>query len=80
MVGGGPNGIAAVISYKLWQERFGGAASFVGARVTFGRMPITIVGVTPPAFTGVEVGRTFDIILPINRADFPGTSTTMRHG
>jgi putative ABC transport system permease protein len=65
---GGPNGIAAVISYKLWQERFGGAASAVGARVEFGRMPVTIVGVTPPAFAGVEVGRSFDIILPI-RAD-----------
>ena len=68
MAGGGPNGFAAVISYKLWQERFGGAASAIGARVESGAMPVTIVGVTPPAFTGVEVGRTFDIILPI-RAD-----------
>ena len=68
VAGGGPDGTAAVISYRLWQERFGGAASAVGARVEFGRTPVTIVGVTPPAFTGVEVGRSFDIILPI-RAD-----------
>ena len=68
VTGGGPSGMAAVISYKLWQERFGGAASAVGARVEFGRMAVTIVGVTPPAFAGVEVGRSFDMILPI-RAD-----------
>ena len=66
--GGGPNGTAAVISYKLWQERFGGVVSVIGAPVTFERAPVTVVGVTPPAFLGVEVGRTFDIIVSI-RAD-----------
>jgi predicted permease len=63
--GGGPNGPAVVISYKLWQERFGGAASAIGAPVTFERVAVTIVGVTPPEFFGVEVGRPFDVILPI---------------
>ena len=66
--GGGPNGTAAVISYKLWQERFGGAVSVIGAPVTVERAAVTVIGVTPPAFLGVEVGRTFDMILPI-RAD-----------
>ena len=62
---GGPNGPVAVISYKLWQERFGGAVSVIGTRITFDRTAVTIVGVTPPEFLGVEVGRTFDMILPI---------------
>jgi putative ABC transport system permease protein len=63
--GGGVDGPAAVISYKLWQERFGGAISMIGAPVTLERVAVTIVGVTPPDFLGVEVGRTFDLILPI---------------
>jgi putative ABC transport system permease protein len=63
--GGGPGGPAAVISYKLWQERFGGAVSVIGAPVTLERVAVVIVGVTPPDFLGIEVGRTFDVLLPI---------------
>jgi predicted permease len=63
--GGGPGGPAAVISYKLWQERFGGAAGVIGAPVTLERIAVVIVGVTPPDFLGLEVGRPFDVILPI---------------
>jgi len=63
--GGGPNGPTAVISYRLWQERFGGAAGVIGATVILERVPVTIVGVTPPEFLGIEVGRTFDVAVPI---------------
>jgi predicted permease len=65
VTGGGPDGPVAVISYRLWQERFGGSPAVIGTPVTFDRAPITIVGVTPPRFFGIEVGRTFDMILPI---------------
>ena len=63
--GGGAAGLTAVISYRLWRERFGGSLAAIGASVTFERHPITIVGVTPPAFRGIEVGRPFDVIMPI---------------
>jgi putative ABC transport system permease protein len=63
--GGGANGPSAVISYRLWQERFGGALRVIGAPVTFERVAVTIVGVTPREFLGIEVGRPFDVILPI---------------
>jgi putative ABC transport system permease protein len=63
--GGGPGGPAAVISYRLWQERFGGAVSVIGAPVTLERVAVLIVGVTPPDFLGIEVGRPFDVIFPI---------------
>src|SRR5205823_1217466 len=63
--GGGPDGAVAVISYDFWQRRFGGAADTVGRSLNVERVPFTIVGITPPEFFGPEVGRTFDIALPL---------------
>ena len=63
--GGGPEGPVAVISYGFWQRRFGGAADAVGQSLTIERVPFTIVGVTPPEFFGTEVGRSFDIAIPL---------------
>jgi putative ABC transport system permease protein len=63
--GGGPDGPVAVISYSFWQRRFGGAADAVGRALTLERVPFTIVGVTPPDFFGPEVGRAFDVAIPI---------------
>ncbi|HVQ15989.1 MAG TPA: ABC transporter permease, partial [Vicinamibacterales bacterium] len=63
--GGGPTGPVAVISYGLWQRRFGGIAAIVGTPIVVEHIPFTIVGVTPPEFFGVEVGRAFDVAVPI---------------
>jgi putative ABC transport system permease protein len=63
--GGGPDGAVAVISYAFWQRRFGGAADVIGRSLTIERVPFTIVGVTPPGFFGVDVGRTFDVAIPL---------------
>ncbi len=57
----------AVISDAMWRQRFGGAASAIGSTVMFDRQPLTIVGVAPPGFFGIEVGRRFDLILPIRQ-------------
>jgi predicted permease len=63
--GGGPDGPVAVISYGLWQRRFGGAASVIGTSLAIDSVPFTIIGVTPPEFLHVEVGRTFDVAVPL---------------
>ena len=63
--GGGRDGAVAVISYAFWQRRFGGAADVIGRSLAVERVPFTIIGVTPPSFFGVEVGRTFDIAIPL---------------
>jgi predicted permease len=57
----------AVISHQYWMSRFGGAASAVGTAATVNNVPVTIVGVLPPEFTGVEqpVGDPPDISLPL---------------
>jgi predicted permease len=66
--GGGRDGPVAVISHAFWQRRFGGDAGVLGRTLTLERVPFTIVGVTPPEFFGVEVGRTFDVAIPIGTA------------
>jgi putative ABC transport system permease protein len=63
--GGGADGPVAVISYAFWQRRFGGAADAIGRRLTLERIPFTIIGVMPPDFFGPDVGRRFDVALPI---------------
>jgi predicted permease len=62
--GGGPDGRVAVISYSLWQRRFGGVGDIVGQSISIQHVPFTIVGVTPETFFGPTVGRTFDVIVP----------------
>jgi putative ABC transport system permease protein len=63
--GGGPDGPVTVISYGFWQRHFGGAADAIGRTLTLDKVPFRIIGVTPPAFFGPEVGQTFDVIVPI---------------
>src|SRR3989442_13305201 len=63
--GGGPDGPVAVISYAFWQRHFGGSADAIGGTLTIERVPYTIVGVTPADFFGPDVGRAFDVAIPI---------------
>src|SRR5262245_24612934 len=63
--GGGPDGPVAVISYSFWQRRFGGTANAIGQRLSLDKVSFTIVGVTGPDFFGPDVGRAFDVAIPI---------------
>ena len=63
--GGGPDGPVAVLSHGFWQARFGGAADAIGRQITLNRVPFTIIGVTEAGFFGPDVGRTFDVAVPI---------------
>ena len=55
----------AVLSYGFWQEHYGGAQSAVGSTISLNRHSFPIVGVAPPGFFGITVGRHFDVALPI---------------
>jgi hypothetical protein len=65
--GGGPDGAVTVISHGFWRRRFGGAADVVGRTVALNTVPFTIIGVMPPSFLGPEVGRTFEVIVPLEQ-------------
>jgi predicted permease len=63
--GGGPDGPVAVISYSFWQRRYGGEAGAIGRSLVIERVPYTIIGVTPPEFFGTDVGRAFEVAIPV---------------
>jgi len=63
--GGGSDGAVAVISYAYWQRRYGGSVDLLGQKIAIDRVPFTIVGVAPPEFFGGEVGRAFDVAVPL---------------
>src|SRR4030095_10266724 len=44
----------AVLSYPFWQKRFGGDASIIGKTVRLNNTVVTIVGVMPPTYIGIQ--------------------------
>jgi predicted permease len=54
----------AVISYSLWQSEFGGKESVIGSRIVIYNRPTQVIGVTPPSFFGLDVGKEFEVALP----------------
>ena len=62
---GGPDGPVAVISYGLWERRFGRDPGVLGKRIQVGTQPVTIVGVTQPEFFGLQVGSPIDFTIPM---------------
>lgn len=57
---------AAVMSYRLWQEKFGRDRSVIGSVFHLNERPFTIVGITPPDFYGDTLRDTPpDLFLPL---------------
>jgi len=59
--------IVALISAELWQRAFGSSSAIAGRTIKVNMVPVTIVGVTPPWFTGAKsVQSSPDIFLPMS--------------
>jgi predicted permease len=59
----------AMISDALWQRRFGGSPHVFGRSMTINGLPVTIVGVTPPGFSGTtQVGESAAVFVPLSHA------------
>jgi putative ABC transport system permease protein len=55
----------AVLSYTFWQREYGGRPDVIGNKLTLDGHPFQIIGVAPPSFYGLEVGRNFDVALAL---------------
>jgi predicted permease len=80
--GGGAEGPVAVLGYGFWQRQFGGALDVVGRPLRLAGVPFTVVGVAPPEFFGGEVGRSFDVAVPLGSEPLtrPRSMLDMRAG
>src|SRR5882762_7382540 len=76
--GGGVDGPVAVLSHGAWQRFFSGENSVIGTQVRVGGVPVTVVGVAPPAFFGVIVGRHVDVFLPVRTQPVIEAATPIR--
>jgi predicted permease len=54
-----------VISYRLWQMRYGSKPDIIGQTVSLNQHPYTIVGVTPSVFQGGQTGLRTELWIPL---------------
>lgn len=55
----------AVISFAFWQRRFQGDSAVIGRQIHIRQLVFDVVGVMPPDFTGIMVGESPDIWIPL---------------
>jgi predicted permease len=71
---------AAVMSYRVWMQRFGGDPSIVGSVVNLNDKPFTVVGITPPAFFGDTLrSAPPDFFLPLNTEPLVNSDPALTH-
>lgn len=56
---------AAFLSHAFWQREFGKDPGVLSRTVRLNGHTLPIVGVAPPSFFGLEVGRQFDVAVPL---------------
>jgi putative ABC transport system permease protein len=55
----------AVLSYGFWQGHYAGASGTLGSTLSLDDHPFEIIGVAPPGFYGMDVGRESEVFVPI---------------
>jgi predicted permease len=55
----------AFLTYGYWNRRFGGDRSILNQTLLINGHPLTVVGIGPPGFHGIEVGKAADVMVPI---------------
>src|SRR5690348_13161034 len=54
-----------VLSYDFWQRRFNKDPNIIGKTILVNEHPLTVLGVTPPNFYGIDLSATPDVRLPL---------------
>jgi predicted permease len=55
----------AVVSYEFWRSRLGASPDVVGKKIVVNALPVTILGVAPPEFFGLEPGGAPGLYVPL---------------
>lgn len=55
----------AVLSYPFWESRFGKDPGVVGKTILVNETPLTVIGVSPPGFYGIELSGNADVRVPM---------------
>ena len=55
----------AVVSNSFWKQKLGGSREVAGKTIIVNGLPISIVGVAPPDFFGLEPGSSPDLFIPL---------------
>jgi putative ABC transport system permease protein len=55
----------AVLSYRFWESRFNKDPNLIGKTILINEHPMTVLGVTPPGFYGVEMANNPDVRVPL---------------
>lgn len=76
-IGGGADGLVAVLSYAAWQRRFAGSPTAIGRTIRIDRRPFTIVGIAPRGFFGVAPGLAPEVTIPLTVLDSPARLRSM---
>jgi len=63
------DGAVAVLSYGFWQRRFNFNPAVIGKTIALGARAVTIVGVAPPEYFGLQVGSPIDMTVPITLSE-----------
>jgi predicted permease len=62
---GSADSAVAVLSWSYWKDRFNLDPEILGKRIVVDDVPLTVVGVTPRAFLGLQIGVQSDIWMPV---------------
>jgi predicted permease len=68
----------AVMSYRMWQQRYGSDPSVIGSVFQVNDRAVTVVGITPPEFFGETLrSAPADVFLPLNTEPFVRSDTDL---
>ena len=59
----------AVLSDRFWRNRFGADPAIIGQTILIDQLPFTVIGVAPAGFSGIYVGASRDIWVPLRALD-----------
>jgi predicted permease len=61
-----PDAHPVVISHNYWKNRLGAPRDVIGRKLLVNRFPMTVIGVAPPSFRGVDPARDPILWAPLN--------------